>query len=86
MYSVAAIKERELRYMLTKSKEHLNLVNETYWQHLRFAIRMALILQRAAIIAILHALLPAIFQTSVSSTICRLADEMRARKNAQKNH
>ncbi len=72
--------------MLTKSKEHLDHVNETYWQHLRFALRMAIILQSAAIIAVLHALLPAIFQTSVSTRICHLADEMRARKNAQKVH
>ena len=67
--------------MLAKSKQHLELVHETYWQHLSFALRMALTLQVAAIIAVLHALLPAIFQTNVSTTICRLAEEMHARKN-----
>ena len=70
--------------MLKKSKEHLDHVNETYWQHLGFAVRMAVILQCSAIVALLHALIPGIFQTSVSTRICRLADEMRARKNAQK--
>lgn len=68
--------------MLARSKHHLDAVQETYWQHLRFALRMALTLQACAVIAVLHALLPAIFQTNVSDTICRLSDEMRARRNS----
>lgn len=67
--------------MLAKSKHHLDTVQETYWQHLRFALRTALTLQIAAITAVLHALLPAVFQTNVSDTVCRLADKMRARRD-----
>jgi hypothetical protein len=69
--------------MLKKTKKHLDEVHETYWQHMRFALHMAGTMMMGAVLAVLHALLPAIFQCSASERIFKLADEMRARKDKQ---
>lgn len=67
--------------MLHKSKEHLEGVHENYLQHMGFALRIAATLITAAVLLILHALIPAIFQCSASQRIFKLADEIRARQN-----
>lgn len=67
--------------MLRKSKTHLEDVQETYWQHLRFAMHIAALMICGGVLAFFHALLPAVFQTSASERIFKLADEMRARKD-----
>ena len=69
--------------MLGKSKAHLQDVKETYWQHLGFALYIAWMMISGGILALLHALIPAVFQCSASARIFRLADEMRARKGRQ---
>lgn len=70
--------------MLQKSKTHLHEVKESYWQHLGFAFHIAGVMISGGVLAILHALVPAIFQCSASERIFKLADEMRARKARQK--
>lgn len=67
--------------MLHKSKEHLEGVHENYLKHMGFALRVAATLITAAVLLILHALIPAIFQCSASQRIFKLADKIRARQN-----
>ena len=58
--------------MIKKSKEHLDLVNETYIQHLKVAFNVSSLMIVGGLQAIIHAICPAIFQTSASDKIKKL--------------
>ena len=58
--------------MLSKSKEHLVSVNESYTQHMGFALRFGLCCFKAGFMAATHALIPAFFQTGASDEVKRL--------------
>lgn len=73
--------------MLDKCQEHLEGVRESYFQHLYFAVCFGLQLAGAGLAAVLHGILPAIFQTTGSETVYRLNDKLRARQsNTHDNH
>ncbi len=55
---------------------HPRSVNEDYLAHAGVALRLALLLFRAGLAALVHAFVPAFFETSASSTIKRLHEEM----------
>lgn len=62
-----------------KCTDHLDTVGETYTQHMGFALYIGGTLILAGVLAILHALCPAIFQKNASAVVFRLNDEIRAR-------
>jgi len=61
---------------------HPHSVNEDYLAHAGVALRFALLLLRAGLAALVHALIPALFETSASSTIKKLHREMTERSGA----
>jgi len=61
---------------------HPRSVNEDYLAHAGVALRFALLLLRAGLAALVHALIPALFETSASSTIKKLHREMTERSGA----
>jgi len=58
---------------------HPRSVNEDYLAHAGVALRFALLLLRAGLAALVHGLIPALFETSASSTIKKLHREMTER-------
>ncbi len=56
---------------------HPASVNETYWQHLRFALRFGVRMTQGGVAALVHALLPFCFTTTASRISDQLI-EMRA--------
>ena len=58
--------------MIFKSKQHLKAVNESYTEHFLIAAKIGLIMIVYGLMAILHAIIPAYFQTSVSNKIKEL--------------
>lgn len=52
---------------------HPNSVNETYWQHLGFALRFGYKMAIGGIAALLHAVFPFLFVTTAG----RLCDELQ---------
>ena len=58
--------------MIFKSKQHLKTVNESYTEHFLIAAKIGLIMIVYGLIAILHAMIPAYFQTSASNKIKEL--------------
>ncbi len=58
--------------MIKKSKEHLKSANETYSQHFKVAIKIALLMISGGSQAIIHAVWPGVFKTSASDKIKRL--------------
>lgn len=59
---------------------HLHDAHETYFQHLGFTIKVAFTLVLIAIIVVLHGLMPFIFTHTASGMLCKLMDQMKARK------
>lgn len=58
--------------MIFKSKQHLKAANESYTEHFLIAVKIGLTMLIYGLIAILHAIIPAYFQTSVSNKIKEL--------------
>ena len=58
--------------MLKDSKEHLDLTNETYVQHFKFAICVGLSMIYGGMQAIIHAIYPGILTKAASTKIKKL--------------
>jgi len=52
--------------------EHPRQVNETYFEHGRFALSYALKLLLASLAAIVHALVPSLFEKTASTIVAEL--------------
>ena len=59
--------------MIQSSKLHLAAVNESYFEHQAVAFRYALKCSKAALMAVIHGLVPGWFQTSASDLVKKLA-------------
>lgn len=66
--------------VMNKCREHLASMQESYDEHMGFALRVSFILFSAGFLLLVHALIPAWFQCSASTRIFKLADEIRARQ------
>lgn len=60
---------------------HLDEVGETYWQHLFFAVRIALILFITSFLVLLHAIFPFMLKQTGSTVIQGLYDLLEDRVN-----
>ena len=58
--------------MIKKSKEHLDLTNETYVQHFKFATCVGMYMIYAGIQAIIHAIYPGTLTKAASTKIKKL--------------
>lgn len=58
--------------MLRQSKVHLMQASESYLEHFRFASVVALMMVGAGLACLIHAIVPALCQTSASSTVREL--------------
>ena len=58
--------------MIKDCKEHLNLTNETYIQHLKFATCVGLTMVYGGMQAIIHAIYPGILTKAASTKIKKL--------------
>ncbi len=59
--------------------DHPASVNETYLQHARFAAGFAITLFAAGTAALIHAIIPPLFETTASKLIKNLYAKMQAR-------
>ena len=58
--------------MIKKSKEHLHMVNESYFQHMGVASSVGSKMMLGGLMAMIHGFVPALFQTSASDRIKEL--------------
>ena len=58
---------------------HPARVDETYLQHMRFALGFSFWLMTAGLAALVHAVFPALCETTASRILRRLTDRMAAR-------
>jgi len=66
--------------MIKKSKENLNQANESYFQHMGFALNISIQLLNGSVTAFIHAFLPSIFTTNAGSKIRKLYSFVENRK------
>jgi len=74
--------------VVSHSKAHLAAVQETYFQHMRFASTVGAMLAAAGIACILHSLLPSVCTGTASRTIRRLntlLDDRQTLADARRN-
>ena len=60
--------------------EHPNSVGESYLQHFGKALTFSMLLFSLSLKALAHAILPFLYETTVSTRIKILSDEMQSRK------
>ena len=58
--------------MIKKSKEHLNSVNESYFEHMNIAANVGFKMLSGGLMALLHGIVPGVFQTDASNRINEL--------------
>ena len=70
--------------MIKDSKEHLDLTNETYIQHFKFATCVGLTMVYGGIQAIIHAIYPGILTKAASTKIKKLYSLVTDKSNNNK--
>ena len=58
--------------MIKKSKQHLRSVNENYLEHMLVAFKVSYNMLYGSLLALIHGLIPGLFQTSASNKIKEL--------------
>ena len=58
--------------MIKKSKEHLNSVNESYFEHMNIASNVGFKMLLGGLMALIHSVVPSIFQNDASNKIKEL--------------
>ena len=71
--------------MIKDSKEHLDLTNETYIQHLKFATCVGLSMIYGGIQALIHAIYPGILTKAASAKIKKLYSLILGRTDNEGN-
>lgn len=66
--------------LIGKSRAHLDCVQETYWEHMRFALYALWMLLSAAVLLFIHLIVPAWFQYAASDRIIALHAAMMERR------
>lgn len=69
--------------MIDKCKQHLDGVHEDYVTHLFFAIKIAALCFFAGVALVVHALVPAFFERTGSTTIFKIQELITERKKRQ---
>ncbi len=64
--------------------DHPATVDESYFEHLAFAFRFSGRLFRIGIAALVHGAVPSAFETTASTEVLKLGDEIRARRRLAK--
>ena len=58
--------------MIKKSKDHLSSVNENYFEHMLVALKVSFKMLYGGLLALVHGLIPGVFQTGASNKIKEL--------------
>ena len=72
--------------MIKNSKEHLDLTNETYIQHLKFATCIGISMIYGGLQALIHAIYPGILTKAASTKIKKLYNMVSNKSANNDNH
>ena len=63
-----------------KSKKHCDDANETYFQHMFVALKISFKLLKASLMALIHSIIPALFEKGASNKIITLYKYLQDKK------
>ena len=66
--------------IFSKSKKHCDKANETYMQHMLFAIKISSGLFLASLMGFIHSIIPAFFEKGASSKIIKINNYLEDKK------
>ena len=75
--------KKKLSGIIQESKKHFEEQNESYFEHLKTASKISLDLTSASLMAIIHAFIPALFQTGASKKIIKLYEYLQSKKRVK---
>jgi len=58
--------------MIKDSQQHLNEVNETYFQHMRIAFTIGFTMLLTGVLCLIHGLIPGLFKKTGSKQIAKM--------------
>ena len=58
--------------MIKDSQEHLNEVNETYFQHMRIAFKIGFLMLVTGVFCLIHGFIPSLFKKTGSNQIAKM--------------
>ena len=58
--------------MIKDSQQHLNKVNETYFQHMRVAFTISFTMLTTEVLCLIHGLIPGLFKKTGSKQIAKM--------------
>ena len=58
--------------MIKDSQQHLNEVNETYFQHMRIAFTIGITMLLTGVLCLIHGLMPGLFKKTGSKQIAKM--------------
>ena len=58
--------------MIKDSQQHLNEVNETYFQHMRIAFKIGFTILVIRVFCLIHGLIPSLFKKTGSNQIAKM--------------
>ena len=67
--------------MINSSKKHLKEAKENYFEHMGFALKIAINLILGGFMALIHSIIPGIFTKNASTIILDLSNQIKERKN-----
>ena len=76
--------KQQMDGIISQSKEHYKGTDETYFEHMRVAIKVSFELLSASFMAAVHAIIPAIYQKGASTKILKLYDFLQSKKRIEK--
>jgi hypothetical protein len=74
--------ERAMQAMRRIFSDHPAAVGESYLEHMAFAFGFSARLFRAAVAAFIHGVVPCLHETTASTAVLDMTDEIRARRAA----
>ena len=69
--------------IFSKSKKHCDDAKETYLQHMKIAIKISFGLLKASLMALIHSLIPALFEKGASNKIISLYKYLQDKKRVK---
>ena len=82
--NVISKSKKQIDGIINKSKEHYKGANETYFEHMKVALKISFELFFASFMACIHAIVPAVFQKGASSKIIKLYEYLQSKKRVNK--
>jgi Family of unknown function (DUF6356) len=81
MVSLGSIREQNIMQTFRRLfLDHPATVDESYFEHLAFAVRFSGRLFRIGLAALVHGAIPSAFETTASTEVLKLGEEIRRRR------